>query len=301
MPRVLIIFPGALGDLICLSPTIAAIARRHPNADLELMARGELAEFAVDRLGISRGHSIDRREVALLFRDSSDDDKTARTFFGAFERTYCFFSVDDPNFRRALTAAAALGLVTFHRFRPEGDGHVAAGYLKDATGESGLAPITLNLSPHDLEDASRALSGMADPRKMIAILPGSGSPTKNWPLEKFFALADRLKRDFPTVFILGPAEESIEAAARQARHQTVANHPLGTVAAIARTAMAFVGNDSGVSHLAAATGTPGVVLFGPTDPARWRPLGRITVLHRMPIDSIEVSEVVMAVHALADR
>lgn len=67
--RVLIIFPGALGDLICLAPTIAAIARRHRSAELELMARYELAEFAVGRLGITRAHSIDRREVALLFRE----------------------------------------------------------------------------------------------------------------------------------------------------------------------------------------------------------------------------------------
>ena len=69
---------------------------------------------------------------------------------------------------------------------------------------------------------------------------------------------------------------------------------LPTVAAIARLASAFVGNDSGVSHLAAAVGAPGVVIFGPTDPARWRPLGpgrdaRFDVLRREPIDSIEVA------------
>src|ERR1700719_2937157 len=125
--RVLIIFPGALGDLICLAPTIAAIARRHRRAEIELMARNELAEFAVSRLGIVRAHSIDRREVTLLFRESADDDgEQARLFFSPFERIYCFFSADDPGFRRALTNASAPGAATFHPFRPQRKGHVAA-------------------------------------------------------------------------------------------------------------------------------------------------------------------------------
>src|ERR1700683_2523082 len=123
--RVLISFPGALGDLICLGPTIAAIARRHRQADLELMARMELAEFAAGRLGIARAHSIDRREVALLFR-SSDDDDAARRFFSAFDRIYCFFNADDPGFRRALNEASALGATSFHLFRPAANGHRAA-------------------------------------------------------------------------------------------------------------------------------------------------------------------------------
>ena len=65
--RILVIFPGALGDLICIVPALREIARRHSCATLELMARAELARFATGRLGIGRGHSIDRREVAQLF------------------------------------------------------------------------------------------------------------------------------------------------------------------------------------------------------------------------------------------
>jgi ADP-heptose:LPS heptosyltransferase len=297
--RVLIIFPGALGDLICLAPTIAAIARRHRRAELELMARAELAEFAVGHLGIIRAHSIDRREVALLFRESADDDgEQARRFFCLFDRIYCFFSADDPRFRRALTEASAPGATTFHPFRPEGTGHVAAAYLKDVTGAAKLEEIAINFLPVDLEGASRAISEIAEPKKFIAIFPGSGSPTKNWPIEKFAALADQLNKATRAVFILGPAEDSTEDVLRAARHIIIKNQPLGTVAAIARMASAFVGNDSGVSHLAAATGTPGVVLFGPSDPGRWRPLGRVTVFHRDPIDSIEVADVLSSIAAL---
>jgi ADP-heptose:LPS heptosyltransferase len=300
--RVLIIFPGALGDLLCLAPAIAAIARRHHRAELELMARTELAEFAVGRLGITRAHSIDRREVALLFRESADDDgEQARRFFGVFERIYCFLSADDPRFRRALSEASTPGATTFHPFRPQGKGHVAAGYMKDATGNGKLEAILINFRPSDLEGASRAISRIAEPKKFIAIFPGSGSAAKNWPIEKFSALADRLSEQTRAAFILGPAEYSTEDVLRGARHIIIKNQPLGTVAAIARMASAFAGNDSGVSHLAAATGTPGVVLFGPSDPVRWRPLGRVTVVHRDPIDSIEVADVLASIAALGHR
>jgi len=289
--RVLIIFPGALGDLICLAPTIAAIARRHREADLELMARMELAEFAVGRLGIARAHSIDRREVALLFA-SSGDHAAAHQFFSAFDRIYCFFAADDPQFRRALTEASAPGAPSFHRFRRDAEGHVAAAYLKEVVGETNVTPVAIRLLPEDLEAASRVIAGRLERKKFIAIFPGSGSPKKNWPIEKFIALADQLSEKARVVFILGAAEAGIEKILDAAGQCVIENQPLGALAAIASMAAAFVGNDSGVSHLAAATGTRGVVLFGPSDPARWRPLGDVSVLHRDPIASIEVAEVV---------
>ena len=95
------------------------------------------------------------------------------------------------------------------------------------------------------------------------------------------------------VAILGPAEASIEPIFREAGVAVLKDLDLPTVAAVARIAAAFVGNDSGVSHLAAAVGASGVAIFGPTDPVRWRPLGsgQIEILRREPIDSIEVREV----------
>jgi ADP-heptose:LPS heptosyltransferase len=98
-----------------------------------------------------------------------------------------------------------------------------------------------------------------------------------------------------SVVILGPAEESLEPIFRDCGVPVLKDLGLPVVAAIARIAAGFVGNDSGVSHLAAAVGAAGVVIFGPTDPARWRPIGsRIEILRGEPIDSIEVEEVVEA-------
>src|SRR5271168_1063194 len=84
MNRVLVIFPGALGDLMCLMPALGAISRRHPGASVELMARFELARLVAGRSVVARAHSIDAREVGELFADDTSLNPGARRFFGDF-------------------------------------------------------------------------------------------------------------------------------------------------------------------------------------------------------------------------
>src|ERR1700675_946237 len=91
--RVLVIFPGALGDLMCLMPALSAISRRHPGASVELMVRFELARLVAGRSVVARAHSIDASEVAALFADEMADK--APRFFGEFDRIYSFFASDD--------------------------------------------------------------------------------------------------------------------------------------------------------------------------------------------------------------
>ncbi len=330
--RVLVIFPGALGDLMCLMPALAAISRRHRGASVELMARLELARLAAGRTVVARGHSIDAREVGVLFTDGPPANSIARRFFADFERIYSFFASDDQRFRARL-AAATDGHVSFHPFRPGGDGHVSAAYLRATEIEidERASPVDSRLepTPDDLAAASRAIvQSKCAVSNLIVIFPGSGSPGKNWPAEKFAALASMLSRlssrasaaapekriTWPSIpanalcvaapeksvaVILGPAEISMEPIFRESGVPVLKHLDLPTVAAIARVASAFVGNDSGVSHLAAAAGASGAVIFGPTDPARWGPMpagadGHIVILRRTPIDSIEPDEVASA-------
>jgi heptosyltransferase-3 len=304
--RILVIFPGALGDLICVMPAIAAIARRYPGASIELMARFELARLAAGRTVVARGHSIDAREVGELFADEMSD--SARRFFLQFDRIYSFFASNDPRFRDRLTAATD-GEVSFHPFRPVGEGHVSEAYLRAIGGHVSGAGGLLEPTAGDLTSAERTLAQSGcDHSNLIVIFPGSGSPVKNWPPDKFLALASMLakgsgilrsaqndKRGQSTI-VLGPAEISLEPVFRDAGVPILKDLDLPTVAGIARIASAFVGNDSGVSHLAAAVGTAGIAIFGPTDPSRWRPLAArpgqfVEVLESAPIESVKVREV----------
>src|SRR5271169_1437100 len=249
---------------MCLMPALAAIARRHAGASIELMARFELARLAAGRTVVARAHSIDAREVGALFSDETPVDPDARRFFGDFDRIYSFFASDDPRFRARLTAATDAD-VSFHPFLPDDDAHVSAAYLRAIDATASPTNSRLEPTPDDLAAAARALNqSNVDSSHLIVIFPGSGSSAKNWPAVKFAALASTLSERAGVVVILGPAESPLEPIFRE-------------------------------RGVAAAVGTPGVAIFGPTDPARWRPLGgRIDILRRNPIDSIAVEEVAVA-------
>jgi ADP-heptose:LPS heptosyltransferase len=299
--RVLVIFPGALGDLICVLPALRALARRHQGCSFELMARAELADFAVGRIGVHRAHSIDRREVGLLFNPGSDAPERAAEFFGAFKAIHSFFGMDHVSVREVLTRGCP-GTVSFYPFRPEAGGHTSSAYLQAVAACGGGANIEpefagLELRNDDLAEARKITAGHgAEPGRYVLLMPGSGSPAKNWPIEYFRQLAGHLGRSIAVLTVLGPAEDGLEGVFSGL--PIIRNPPLGALAGLARMSSVFVGNDSGVSHLAAAAGGRGVVIFGPTEPARWRPMGAVNVLRRMPLRELSWQEVASAIKAI---
>src|SRR5271166_99644 len=220
--RVLVIFPGALGDLMCLIPALAAIARRHHGASIELMARFELARLVAERTVVARAHSIDAREVGALFSDETSVDPNARRFFAEFDRIYSFFASDDPRFRARLVAATEAE-VSFHPFRPSGDGHLSAAYLRAIDEAASARDTSLEPTPDDLGAAAQALAqAKCGSSNLIVIFPGSGSTAKNWPEDKFVALVESgilrcalNDKGASCVVVLGPAEVSMEPIFRE--------------------------------------------------------------------------------------
>ncbi|MBI5085626.1 MAG: glycosyltransferase family 9 protein, partial [Acidobacteria bacterium] len=104
-------------------------------------------------------------------------------------------------------------------------------------------------------------------QEFAVIHPFSGSRKKNWPLERFQEVARLLP--FPVRWCAGP-DEPLEGAVR-----------FDTLSALIpwlASARLFIGNDSGISHLAGACGLPVVALFGPTDPRVWAPRGHVRAM-----------------------
>jgi heptosyltransferase-3 len=123
------------------------------------------------------------------------------------------------------------------------------------------------------------------PREDFAVIhPFASNPRKRWPMAKFQEVAGRL--NMPVRWCAGPEEELADA---------VRIDDLYELACWIARARVYIGNDSGISHLAAAVGTPTIVLFGPTDPAVWAPRGSRVLF---PMDAIEPADVVAAVQAL---
>jgi len=143
-------------------------------------------------------------------------------------------------------------------------------------------------------------------RAFLVVQPGSGSASKNWPAEQFAATIEavRLRLGLPTVVLAGPADA---AAIQRLSHLTarpvpvLADLPLLVVAAVLLRARAYLGNDSGLAHLAGQLGLPTLALFGPTDPELWRPLGpRVHALRAEPLTDLSVETVLSALVQLLE-
>ena len=113
------------------------------------------------------------------------------------------------------------------------------------------------------------------PASFVAIHPSSGSPKKNWPSKRFAEMARSvLAAGHEVLWIQGEADHDVVSSLVRAVPGPVATElPLHDLATLLASSAVFVGNDSGVSHLAAAAGAPTLVLFGCTDPRQWAPRG----------------------------
>jgi hypothetical protein len=158
-------------------------------------------------------------------------------------------------------------------------------------------------NPTDIEDRNVRTIRERLGDRFLAVHPGSGSPRKNWPAERFERLVTRLAEGRPWLLVRGPADEGSGASLERVAGAVAASHlPLRHLGALLARAGAYVGNDSGVSHLAAAWGAPTVALFGPTDPAVWSPVGARVVALRAEdgaMDSLSIDMVEDAVRSLA--
>lgn len=161
-----------------------------------------------------------------------------------------------------------------------------AEYWLDLVGLVGAqARQTPTLIVTEAEQATAAkLLGSQDQTKqpLIALHPGSGTfaPARRWPAQRFAELADALIEDGARIVLVGGGEEANlrRAVLNQMRHADAAidvggRTALGELAAVLQRCALFVGNDSGLAHLAGSVGTPVVAIFGPTDPRAWGPYG----------------------------
>jgi heptosyltransferase-3 len=272
---VLVLFPGALGDFVCLLPTLQALRERHCGP-MRIVARGELLDLV--RLPATTTACIDRREVADLFAPGDSLRPETKVLCGGFAWVYSWTGFSSPDLARRL-AALGNGHVAVYRFRGMRRGEHAVDYYARCAGVTASRRMT----PALVQDpqwmvAFRREHDLAE-RPLMIVHPGSGAPSKNW--QGFGAVVRywRAHHPEPVIALHGPAET--ESGVRTADGAiAVAGLSLQQVATLLRHSRLYLGNDSGISHLAGAVGARGVVIFGPSDPGIWAPRGgALHVLH----------------------
>jgi ADP-heptose:LPS heptosyltransferase len=278
--RILVIRPGALGDVLVTLPALQALSEAFPSASIELMGSLAVVQWLPGRGVVNSVSSFDRADLGALFQPEAVPAAGLRDYLDSFDLIVSYATAPEHVFARNL-ARLARGRVLSLDTRPsEVHMHMSV-YLQQPLRELGAAADAgypdLHLTPADQQEAGRwwAAQRLED-AWVVAIHPGSGSPAKNWPAERFAALATQLQRERRARIVLlsGPADEIAGASMRRVQDAILLQEPpLALLAAILSRCRLYVGNDSGVSHLAAAVGVPTVAIFGPTDPEVWAPRG----------------------------
>jgi heptosyltransferase-3 len=270
----LLIRPGAIGDCILSFPALEHLKADYtevwvPSIVVPLVQFADqvrsLAASGIDLLGISDVATHAGLESALR-------ERLAR-----FDEIVSWYGSKRPEFRAALQNIHPR--CVFHAALPEAAFpgqrvHASDFFARQVGAPDGLCP-RLELKPSATRDA-------------VVVHPFSGSKRKNWPLDRFREVAERMP--CAAEWIAGP-EEQLEGALRFESLRDLAENISG--------ARLYIGNDSGITHLAAALGVPTIALFGPTEPDIWAPRGKnVTVLRGTPIESLPVTAVLSAVHRL---
>ncbi len=295
-----------LGDLLLAVPALRAMRTGFPSAEITLIGLPWAQTFAR-----RFSHYVDRFVVFPGFPGIIESDvvpeRTAK-FIGE-QRAYAYDLVVQMHGSGRISNRIALalgGAVTagyYEKTSPQGLS-VGAHYPSDQpeiVRNLGLArllgcpnrtiKLEFPLSQEDRSEAAALLRQLNPSRPVVALHPGSRSPSRRWPSEYFAMAADAFARRYDAQILLTGGHDEVDAARRVRDHMVsepldlAGKTSLGGLAAIIERLDLFVSNDTGPAHMADALGTPSVTLFGPADPRRWAPLDRsLHPIVRWPVE-----------------
>jgi len=296
-PRILVIRGGAIGDFVLTLPALRLLREAFGHCDLVLLGYRHILELANGRYYADETRSIEYGPLSRFFIPDAELDEALVHFFGTFQQVISY--VYDPD-RFFQTNIEKCGVKNFLRGNPKiNDRKHAVEQLAEPLQR--LALYLDNPAPRlypTEQDRARASELLGDlPRPFLAIHPGSGSPKKNWPVQKFLQLIgqlDAVEKEVPLVILGGEADyeriEQLHPALHSRPHRVLKALTLPEVAAVLEQAKFYLGHDTGISHIAAATGTRCLLLFGPTDPDIWAPpVPQVTVIRGEPVEDEEKS------------
>jgi len=296
--RGVILQPGAIGDSILTLPLAAFMKDVLGLGGVDILGHSEYVGILPGRTCIDGISSIDSIDLHRLFVDTKafdlkDRDPLINTFSG-YAWIVTFLGELGSNFEQNLIFAAhcshSAEVITLSLNPPKDfSGHLTDFYIQHFISQSGLSLQPRQARPGDClikateVDIARGKellkeTGLEPGKRLVVIQPGSGGPSKCWHLDNFLAVAKELGSEgIDVIFLLGPAELDRFSDATIKNISSVARYlsdlSLAQVLGLLSCADVFVGNDSGITHLAAALGVRTLAVFGPTNPAVYKPTG----------------------------
>lgn len=304
MKRAVILQPGALGDCILTLPLVTLIKEALDLGGVDVVGHADYVGILPERSCVDGIRSMDSADLHRLFVEPTRFDLADRDplihLFADYSWIITFLGEPGSDFEQNLIFTAncshSAEVVTLPLKPVESQRqHITEYYTEQFAKQSGLPMekalvdkkcVRLRVAEADRDRGVDLLeqAGVDLSKRLVVIQPGSGGQKKCWHLDNFLSIARTLRSpEVEVLFLLGPAEvERLRPSEKVHIHgvtRCLAHLSLPEVIGLLSCADAFVGNDSGVTHLAAGMGLRTVALFGPTDPAVYQPLGpRVFVL-----------------------
>jgi ADP-heptose:LPS heptosyltransferase len=290
--EILILHPGALGDVILSLPAISLLRNRYPFA--RITVAGNIDHLVPVVSGYADATvSLSTLPLHGLYSPSLLSDTEVR-FWKSFDLVVSWTGAGDPAFVRRFKEVHPNVRIASWKPDPGEARHVSRLFAdslseeNDAAARIVAAPVFV--SPELQAEGLKWLEshGWSGGHSLAALHPGAGSKAKRWPASRFAELAKQyvIGENRRLLIVEGAAESGISSRILPAlpadRVMLFDSMRLSLLAAVLEQCDFFIGNDSGVAHLAAALNIRCVVLFGPTLPQHWAPLGTDVTVLRNP-------------------
>ncbi|NLH17507.1 MAG: glycosyltransferase family 9 protein [Phycisphaerae bacterium] len=296
--RILVIKPSALGDIVHALPTLSSLRASFPDAQIAWLVRPAYASLLEYTQKVNEIILFDRKRLGRWWFSPA-----AAVELGKFVRTLrsrrfdCV--IDLQGLLRTALFSALSGCRNRYGFRetregawllythritlPESCVHVIDSYWEIARAAGATIrrlEYGLQVSEDTRHGALELLNRSGCRTDAYGVLvAGSTQPWKCWPLERFARLAERMAEELElSIVAVGsegerPLVEQLQSLSRVPIVNLAGRTDIGQLIASMASARIVVSNDTGPGHIAVASGTPTVMIFGPTNPARVGPYG----------------------------
>jgi len=293
MMNILVIRPGAIGDALIAFPTLYALRTKYGAKRITFVSNASVLPLAQAWKLANEVSDFQDTQWSELFSTAGIRNSGLRELIAATDMAICWLSDPEHLVERNLRQAGVKKIIVAPGRPPEHSYEHVAEYLAR----------TVRIPAKQVRAWHPALPTAPRAGKTIAIHPGSGSERKNWPIASFAEIIKTLWQEKYAVLLLaGPAEEQKIAYLEThltpppGLYRTLVNAPLLEISQQLRQCKGYLGNDSGITHLAAMLGIPTVAIFGSTSrTSNWEPLGRHVDIIQQPDLNFLTPYIVMAI------
>ena len=279
---VLVIHQGALGDLILALPGLESIRKAYPHARSVIMGYPRILQIVEKRFYANEILSIDQKGMASFFVREGVLDSHLSHYFGIFDLIIVFGKEENGAVIGNLRRVCRGQILHIASFPPWDEKVHLTDHLLKQFARYGFPESRPNPKLYLKEFWKSKGVTPGERSKVVIFHPGSGSKKKVWPLDRFLTLAQTVQNQLGSriLIVLGPAEgPEVQRAFEGMRPNPpilAKGLSLLQLASVMEGCWFFVGNDSGISHMASALNLPTVVIFGPTDQRVWSLRGERT-------------------------